>query len=121
MNADARKSLIRQLRQRVVRYMPIVDETYALGRSTAQLIPDWLESEYQSFDDFLHRGCNMEWSISIKLSDMALSYFEIPSVEIWRQIGYSEVLRAASKSREACLDRLADLGVNPLDILGMPD
>lgn len=90
----------------------IVDETFQLGKLGSELFPAWVESEFKDFEDYLdHHG------LPRKLAMMAFTYYEVPSVEIWRQLGYTAVAIAARKQREERLDALLNGGANPLDVL----
>jgi hypothetical protein len=120
VNEDTRKSLIRHIRRLAAQWLPAVEtEAFQMGKLAAKLIPHWVETEHKSFDDYLHHEYGIPTGLAMKLEMMAMAYFEVPSIEIWKHLGFNTVYRAARKNREEMLDRLLNCGANPLDVLSI--
>lgn len=111
------KAIIRKLRKSAIMWMPQVpDESYEMGRLASRLIPDWVESGHEGLDDFLHAH-GMSPQLASKISLMALAYYEVPSLEVWRKLGYWNVIQASRLNQEACIETLMAFGANPLDVM----
>ena len=96
----------------------IVSETYEMGRMASSLIPDWVESNHETLGDYMCAH-GMSAQMADKIATMGLTYYEVPSLEIWRQLGYWDVARAAQLCQEGCIRRLIEQGANPLDTIAM--
>lgn len=113
-----RKAITRRLRRMVNQHTAnMVHEKFAMGKLAASLFPDWIEGSYVTFQDHLSHGCGMPWNISSQLETMAHTYYEIPSLEIWRQVGWTRAARAATENRDGQIRKLLEDGSNILDVM----
>ena len=72
--------------------------------------------EHQDFEGYLHSH-GLPYSRAVRVAAMALTYYEVPSLAIWQQLGYHQTARYASLSQEECRDILMRNGASVLDIL----
>ena len=118
MKTGARKAVVRKLRKMMNRHFGnMVDEKFEMGCLAASLFPDWVESDYSTFDLYLFHGCGIPWNIASRLETMAHTYYEIPSLQIWMQVGYTRAAQAAGQGREGQIRALLESGSNVLDVL----
>ncbi len=119
MDLKTRKSVIRKLRGMLVRWPPAsVDEAYDVGRLAACLLPDWLESEHRTFDEFLYEH-GWRSNVAERAAWLAHNYYEVPSRGIWRQLDFYQITRAAQLTQVDCRERLLACGINVLDLMAM--
>ena len=120
------KSIIRKLRRAAHLRFNIgrdnaIATAFNTGKLAAQLIPDWADSDYKDFGDYLyaHGLAYDSGRASDRIATMALTYYEVPSLAIWQRIGYHQTARAAQYSQEGCREVLMRNGVTILDLLTM--
>lgn len=118
MDSDARKALVRHIRSKAVQFLPsITEEAFELGRLTAMLLPDWADSEYPDLEGFLFHACGFREGMSARLAMLAIAYSEVPSLEIWKTVGFTKVARASTLPRDLKIEMLLSAGAEPLDLL----
>ena len=121
MTARVTKSAIRKLRRMVGALGNgfVADDYYKIGRLAAIFIPDWMEStvpEHQDFEGYLYNH-GLPYNRAVRVAAMALTYYEVPSLAVWQELGYHQTARCASYSQEDCRDVLMRNGVGLLDIM----
>jgi len=124
MDKAAQRSLARKLRREWDMLPSSCRDGYSaavfkLGRLAAQLLPEWMESDYIYFQHYLNSVCRMDWRIADAVSTMALTYYEIPALGIWEQIGYIKTAQAAQRTQEGQIRKLLEGGLNVLDVMTM--
>jgi len=127
------KSVVRKVRRMISKNPSSVEDYYALGKMASGLIPAWLESDWETLEDYLRtvylgqpirtygyyygRDQTKNWAGKVAL--MALTYYEVPSLTIWEQLGYAQTARCAQYPPDKCRDIMAENGVSPLDLIVM--
>ena len=125
------KAIARKLRRMVSKSPSKAADLFAIGKLASALIPAWVESDHELFEDFLraiHLGPDphaSRWSsriqpdLNARVAQMALTYFEVPSLAIWQQLGYRQTSQCAEYSQAACRDIMLENGVSVLDLFTM--
>ncbi|MGD9725358.1 MAG: hypothetical protein AB7L09_03005 [Nitrospira sp.] len=119
------KALARRLRHlwsKVPAWAPEVlylDQLFAVGEFAAKLVPYWVESEYQAFEGYLYHRCGVPFADIDRIALLMHTYYEIPSLHIWQQVGWHRVVWAASRDQEGQRQRLIDGGLTVLDLMTM--
>ena len=120
MKATVKKAITRQLvRLHRCHVHDRLDEKFVMGRLASDLFPDWIEGHYKTFHDYLHHGAGMDWCVAGQLDLMAHTYYEIPSLDIWRQVGWTRAAQAATDNRDGQIRKLLAGGSNVLDVLNL--
>jgi len=120
MKKTVRKAITRRLSRLVCRHVGnVIDEKFAIGQLAASLFPDWIEGEYSTFHEYLYHGCGMSWVVAGQLETVAHTYYEIPSLDIWKQVGWTRAAQAASQNRDGQIRKLLESGSNVLDVLNL--
>jgi hypothetical protein len=120
MKKSVRKAITRRLRRMVNHHIAdLPNEKFEMGRLASQLFPDWIEGNYASFQDYLYHACGMPSNVARHLETMAHTYYEIPSLDIWMQVGWTRAAQAASENRDGQIRKLLESGSNVLDVLNL--
>lgn len=119
------KSLTRKLR-RLYAQLPgwtneraYTENIFRVGRFASKLFPYWMESEYTDLHLYLYHRCGLSWRDAGKITIWAETYYEIPSLSIWQEVGWRQAAAAASRNQEAQREYLLSLGLNVLDLMTM--
>ena len=125
------KSIVRKLRRMLAKSPSTVADLFAIGKLASALIPAWAESEHELFEGFLRSiylgpdphasrcGPRSRSNLNVRVAKMALTYFEVPSLAIWQQLGYHQTAVCASHSQEECRNIMLSNGVSVLDLFTM--
>ena len=130
---DARtKSIVRKLRRMVAHNSSKVEDLFAIGKLASALIPAWVETDHELFEEFLQSSVYLGpepaiawWSSrrrpsrSALVAKLALTYYEVPSLAIWQQLGYRQTAVCADYSQACCRDIMMENGVSLLDLIMM--
>lgn len=124
MDKSVKKSLLRKLKKewRLVPYswkLNYLEQAFKVGHLAVALFPDWAESDYKHLEEYLFHGCGFSPRDSSRLATIALTYYEIPSLAVWKQVGWAGAAQAAQRDQDDRNQRLLDGGSNPLDLLTM--
>ena len=120
MKKTVRKAITRRLRRMMKHHVSdVLREKFEMGKLAASLFPDWIEGDYSTFHEYLYHGCGMSWVVAGQLETVAHTYYEIPSLDIWKQVGWTRVAQAASQNRDGQIRKLLESGSNVLDVLNL--
>jgi hypothetical protein len=120
VDSRVRKAIVRKLMRMARLHLPsLYEEKYEMGKLAAELFEDWADSDYPDFDHYLHSRCGMGWGFASKIAIMAFTYYEIPSLAVWHQVGWERAAQAAQRHRDDRNQRLLDGGSNVLDVLSL--
>lgn len=92
---------------------------FTVGKFAAQLVPFWVDHEYCDFQRYLYHRCGFQFQAAGKIELWMHTYYEIPSLSVWLEVGWRQAARAAQLNREGQQDYLLENGLCVLDILAM--
>lgn len=124
MDKKVKKSLVRKVRRMWVTipasWRPGFEEkAFEFAQVATGLLPFWMESDYATFDEFLYHGCSIPWRVSQRMATVTLTYYEIPSLNIWKTLGYTKTAQAAQRNQDGMREKLLADGLCVLDLLTM--
>lgn len=90
---------------------------FHIGQFAAQLVPFWVETNYQVFDGYLFHRCGFGIQESGLISLWMHTYYEIPSLSVWLDVGYDRCAMAATRGGDDMREHLIKEGVNVLDLM----
>jgi len=115
-----RKAITRRLRRMMKHHVSdVLREKFEMGKLAASLFPDWIEGDYSTFRGYLFHVCGVQWATATHLEVMAHTYYEIPSLQVWAQVGWTRAARAATENRDGQIRKLLESGSNVLDVLNL--
>jgi len=119
------KSLSRKLRRMYEQLGPWrCEEAYTraifpIGEFAVNLFPYWMESEHRDFQLYLFHRCGFPLQAAGKIDLWATTVYEIPSLDVWLQLGWRRVAQAATRGVDEQRQMLFENGLNLLDLMAM--
>lgn len=90
---------------------------FEVGEFAAKLLPFWMETDYLDFQDYLYHRCKFAFGDAGKITLWTLTYYEIPSLGVWLELGWRQDAVAASRDQDGQRKYMLDSGLSALDLL----
>lgn len=92
-------------------------EIFRIGEFAAQLLPYWMETEHSDFQLYLYHRCGLSFRGAGKVALWALTYYEVPSLSVWLDVGWHKAAQAATRDQDGQREMLLESGLNVLDLM----